>query len=75
MKAIGILLIVIGLIGFALGGVSFTRSEEVADLGGIEIEREESRYMDFAPLASGATVAAGVILLIIGSMKPKDHHA
>lgn len=72
MRTLGIILIILGLIGFILGGFSFTQSEEVLDLGDIEIEAEERRTVNIPPVASGAAVAAGLVLVVAGSMKPKN---
>ncbi|HEX7070761.1 MAG TPA: hypothetical protein VF190_08140 [Rhodothermales bacterium] len=67
MKLIGIILIVLGILGFALGGISFTKSEEVADLGPLEIEKEETHTFPIAPIASGAAVVAGIALVVVGA--------
>lgn len=72
MRAIGILLVVLGLIGFVLGGFSFTQTDEVADLGEFELNREETRSVHIPPIASGAAVAVGLVLIVAGSMKPKQ---
>lgn len=66
-KIIGIILIVIGVLGFAVTGISFTTTEEVADVGPIEIEREEERTIPIGPVASGVAVVAGVSLLAFGT--------
>lgn len=70
MKIIGIILIVLGLLGFIFGGISFQQEEEVADLGPLEIEREETRTIPITPIASGAAVVAGIALVVVGSRKP-----
>lgn len=72
MKIIGIILIILGLIGFVTGGFSFTQEREVADLGPLEIETEETRTVPIAPIASGAAVVAGIALVAIGSMKKQE---
>lgn len=69
MKVIGILLIVLGLIGFVVGSVSFQQEEQVADLGPLEIERTETRTFPITPIASGVAVAAGVVLVVVGSRR------
>ena len=70
MKIFGVILIVLGLLGFIFGGFSFTQSEEVADLGPIEIEQEQTRTIPVAPIASGALVVTGIALVVVGSRKP-----
>lgn len=72
MKAIGVILIILGILGFVLGGVSFTQTEEVADLGPLEIEKEETRTIPIAPIASGAAVVAGIALVVVGSRQHRD---
>lgn len=72
MRTLGIVLIILGLIGFVIGGFSFTQTEEVADLGPVEIETEESRSVRIPPIASGAAVAAGLVLVVAGTMKPRQ---
>lgn len=69
MKIIGVILVILGIIGFVTGGFSFTQDREVADLGPLEIETEETRTVPIAPIASGAAVVAGIALIAIGSMK------
>lgn len=73
MRAIGIILIVLGLLGFLLGGFSFTRSEEVLDIGDLEVETEQTETVNIPAIASGAAVAAGLVLVVAGSMKTKRH--
>ena len=37
MKILGIVLIVLGLVGLAYGGLSWTRKEKVVDIGTVEV--------------------------------------
>ena len=41
MRAIGIVLVILGILAFAFGGFSFTRREKVADLGPLDITKNE----------------------------------
>ena len=66
---VGIVLIVIGIIGFAYGGLGWTTQKKDAQLGPLEITHKESHGIDFPPIASGICLAGGVILLIVGSRK------
>lgn len=69
MKVIGIILIVLGLLGFVFGSFSFTQEKQVADLGPLDIEQEETRTVPITPIASGAAVVAGLVLVIAGSRR------
>ncbi len=71
-KTIGILLIVLGIPGFLVSGISFTPTEEVADVGPVEIEREEERSIPIGPVASGAAVVAGAALLFVGAREDRS---
>jgi hypothetical protein len=69
MRIIGILLIVVGLISLALGGISYTKREKVLDIGPIEATAERHKTIPLPPLLGGLALAGGVVLLIAGSKK------
>jgi len=69
MRIIGIVLIVIGLISLALGGISYTTKEKVVDLGPIQATAERHKTIPLPPLLGGLALAGGVVLLIAGSKK------
>ena len=69
MRIIGIVLIVIGLISLALGGISYTTKEKVVVLGPIEATAERHKTIPLPPLLGGLALAGGVVLLIAGSKK------
>jgi uncharacterized membrane protein YidH (DUF202 family) len=60
---IGIILIVIGVAGFALGGFSFTRKEKVLDVGPIEATAEDKETVPISPLLAGIALVSGVVLV------------
>lgn len=64
MKTAGIVLIVIGILGFAVTGISFTTGQEVIDMGPVEVVREKERTIPFTPLAAGGVLVVGIGLLI-----------
>jgi len=66
---VGIILIIIGIIGFAYGGLGWTTEKKDAQLGPLEITHKESHGIDFPPIASGICLAGGIILLIVGGRK------
>jgi hypothetical protein len=69
MRITGIVLIVVGLISLALGGISYTTKEKVVDLGPIEATAERHKTIPLPPLLGGLALAGGVVLLIAGSKK------
>ena len=64
-QAMGILLIVIGLVSLLLGGISWTREKTVIDLGPIEAKTRERETIALPPIVGGLLLAGGVILLAV----------
>ena len=66
---VGILLIVLGVIGLAVGGINYTRREKVIDIGPIEATAEKHERIPVSPVVGGIALAAGVVLLIAGNRR------
>jgi hypothetical protein len=64
---VGIVLIVLGIVALAYGGISFTRREKVLDIGPIEATAEKRETIPLPPVLGGLALAGGVVLLIYGS--------
>jgi hypothetical protein len=69
MKIVGIVLIVIGVISLAVGGINYTSREKVLDIGPLEATTETEKSIPLPPLLGGLALAGGVVLLIAGSRK------
>ena len=69
MRIVGILLIILGLVSLALGGISYTKREKVLDVGPIQATAEKHKTIPLPPLLGGVALAGGVVLLIAGSKK------
>jgi hypothetical protein len=70
MKAatiIGILLIVLGIIGFATGGISFTHEKKDVDLGPVQISHKTQDTLPISPILSTIAFVAGVGLIVVGA--------
>jgi hypothetical protein len=69
MKAatvVGILLIVLGIVGFALGGISFTHEKKVVDMGPVQLSHKETDTLPLSPILSTVSLLAGVGLVVVG---------
>jgi hypothetical protein len=69
MKAatlVGILLIVLGIIGFAVGGISFTHQKKVVDMGPVQLSHKETSTLPISPILSTVSLLAGVGLVVVG---------
>jgi uncharacterized membrane protein YidH (DUF202 family) len=65
MRLLGIVLVVLGVIGLAYGGISWTRQKKVVDVGPVELSTEQRERLPISPIAGGACLVAGVALLVI----------
>ena len=66
---IGIILIVLGVVGFALGGFSFTEKEKVLDVGPIEATAEDKETVPIPPILAGLALVGGIALVAVGARK------
>ena len=66
---VGIVLIVIGIIGFAYGGLGWTTEKKDAQLGPLEIKHTEHQGINFPPIVSGICLIGGILLVAVGARK------
>lgn len=62
----GILLIVLGVIGLAYQGITYTTHKKVLDVGPIQATKEEHKTIPLPPLVGGAALIGGIALLLAG---------
>jgi uncharacterized membrane protein HdeD (DUF308 family) len=67
MKAVGIVLIIIGIVMMVFRSFNFTSEKKVADVGPLEINKQENHTVNW-PLYAGIVVTvAGVVVLLAGN--------
>jgi hypothetical protein len=66
---LGIILIVFGVFVLASEGISYTKTEKILDIGPIEATAERQKTIPIHPLAGGAALAAGLVLVISGAKR------
>lgn len=66
---VGIILIVLGVLGFIFKGVSFTKKEKVVDLGPVEVQSEKKETVPIPEILSGIAIIGGIVLVVAGSRK------
>ena len=65
-SAIGLALILAGVIGLALEHLVFDGVQEIIDAGSIRVTARADRFFPATTLASAAALAAGLALLVLG---------
>ena len=69
MKLIGVVLIVLGVVALALGGIRYTKREKVLDIGPIQATTERRETIPLSPIAGIAAGPGGLALVVGGSRK------
>jgi hypothetical protein len=64
---VGILLIILGVIGFAVGGVSFTHQKKDVDLGPVQISHQKTETIPISPILGTVSLIAGIALVAVGA--------
>lgn len=63
---VGIILIVIGIIGFAMGGISFTHEKKDVDVGPLQVSHKQTSTVPISPILSTVAVVVGAGLVVVG---------
>ena len=58
---VGILLIVVAVIGFALGGISFTHEKKDVDLGPLQVSHKETNTLPISPFSAPSHCSAVLV--------------
>ena len=63
LKAIGIVLIVSGIVALAYGGITYTTRDEVVDIGPVEVTTESRETIPLPPILGAVSLIGGIVLL------------
>ncbi len=64
MKALGAVLVVLGVLALVYGGLSWTRKDKVVDAGPIEITADKTESVALPPVVGGLMLVAGIFLIV-----------
>lgn len=64
MRALGVVLVVLGILALAYGGISWTRKDKVIDAGPIEVTADKKESVPLPPLAGGLLLIGGLALIV-----------
>ena len=64
---VGILLVVAGALALAYQGITYTKHEDVLDVGPIHATADRQERIPLPPILGGLALAGGIALLVAGS--------
>jgi len=67
ITVVGIVLIIVGIVGFALGGFSFTHQKKDVDMGPIQISHQQKKTVPIPPILSTILLLGGIGLVVVGA--------
>ncbi|HJX26261.1 MAG TPA: DUF3185 domain-containing protein [Chthoniobacterales bacterium] len=66
---IGIILIAIGIIALAYGGITYTKREKVIDAGPLQVSADREKTIPLPPILGGICLVGGIVLVVAGGRK------
>ena len=66
LSIVGVVLIVLGVIALAYGGLSYTSNDTIVDAGPIKISADRKHGIGVPPIAGGLAIAAGIAIVVLG---------
>jgi hypothetical protein len=66
---VGILLVIVGVIGLAAGGFSYTKEKTVVDIGPIKATADSRETIPIPPVLGGIALVGGIVLIATGVKK------
>lgn len=66
MAIIGVVLIVLGAVGLIYGGITYTSSKDVVDIGSVHLQVDQKKQIPLSPIAGAAALTAGIVMLVVG---------
>jgi hypothetical protein len=67
ITVLGIMLAVLGTLALVYQGFSYTRRENIIDVGPIHATRDDTERVPLPPIVGGLALLSGAALLVIGA--------
>ena len=65
MKAIGLLLLVVGLVALVFGGIDYSRQRTLLAVGPIKATTTEHKFVPLTPVVGSIVLLGGIALLVV----------
>jgi hypothetical protein len=67
---LGLVLILLGIVGLIVGGFSYTKDKDTADLGPVDITVKQKEHVHIPPALAVVSLIGGALLVVAGSRGP-----
>lgn len=71
INIVGIILIIIGIGSLAYQGITYTKTEKIAQIGDVQVTADTQKTVYLSPVVGGLSLVAGVALIFIGRRNGK----
>lgn len=68
-RIVGVILVVIGVVSLITGGINYTRTRKVVDIGPLEATTEERERIPLPPILGGIALVGGIALIAVGTRR------
>ena len=68
---IGVALAILGLVGLAMPVFSTTQTKDIAHVGDLHVQANETTRHAIPPIVSGGLLAMGIVLIGVGVLKQR----
>jgi len=69
MKVFGIVLIVLGVVMLIFRGFNVKTKEKIVEVGPLEVNKEESKWVGWPVYAGGIAIVAGAVMIVTNRKK------
>jgi len=66
---LGVLLIILGIVGLVVGGVTYTKDKDTVDLGPVDLTVKQKDHVRIPPALAIVALLGGALLVVAGSRK------
>lgn len=65
MKILGFVLVVLGVLALAYGGITYNRQKTIIDIGPLKATATEQHNVPLSPIAGGVALLGGALLIVM----------
>lgn len=66
ISLVGLMLVIVGILIFVYQGFTYTKHENIAQIGDIKVTADTQKTVYLPPILGGLSILAGIVLVIVG---------